>query len=75
MSIWDDIKRYADAGEYLPGMTFATSLLGRVLYDENFESIIPPELQKTAMRNGFRIVAADYTDNTYVLRVMRTSHE
>lgn len=75
MTTWDFLKDTAKGMKLLPGMTFETTLLGRVPYVVNrhtgeYESVIEDYLQRAAERNGFTIVAADFKRNAYVLRLL-----
>lgn len=74
---WDAIKYVAE--EIHLGMSFETTILGKVPYKSNIHSIhpgevekfwgiIPPELQAQANAEGFTIIAANWKRGTYTLR-------
>lgn len=72
--MFEFLKEAAVARGLLPGMTFETTLLGKVVITrgETGERIgfIPPWLQSEAHKNGFEVCAADYKRNAYTLRVL-----
>jgi len=74
-AIWDLVKEYVEAAGLLPGMTFKTTLLGPVPYEENHArelvGVVPDRLQQEAVCNGFSIDAALFREGAYVLRVLR----
>ena len=72
--VWRFLKAEAAARGLLPGMTFETTLLGRVsvveIGPQMVESFIPKSLQDEAIKNGFIIESADFRRDAYSLRLL-----
>ena len=73
--IFIDILKHLAAGKMLAGMTFETSLIGRVGYVWNADRTdvigsISPEHQDRANNYGLEIVAADFKRGVYVVRLL-----
>lgn len=59
------------ASHIKPGMSFETTLLGDVSYEDKdgvYVGVIPTHLQHEANRHGLRIESADHRSGVYVLR-------
>lgn len=72
LNIWQELYDFSFSPNLFPGEIFETSLLGKVSYrkDEqnNYEGVIPSELQLEAIKHGLIIEMADYQRGTYLLK-------
>lgn len=70
--VWDECDDHCKDINLQPGMTFETSLLGRVPFhmkDGEYVSFIPSDLQYRAKLHGYLIVGADYKSGFYAVQL------
>jgi len=74
--VWGFLRHAAERRGYAPGDKMRTPLLGPVAcrYANEAktvsESLIPHHLSREAEANGFRIIEADWRDDTYLLEIL-----
>jgi len=73
-SIWTFLQGEAKDMHLIAGMSFRTTLLGRVTpvrgQAGKYLGVIPAKLYIEAKRHGFEIISANYKDNSYMLKLL-----